>query len=58
MFSCSFGGGVIVASLEQILNYNLHPLFMVFIAQFMVCELAFEAVTNFSGLHKGMKFEA
>jgi hypothetical protein len=44
-----FFGEFAVYGFEQRLNSSLHPPFMVFITQIMVCELIFQAVNNCVG---------
>jgi hypothetical protein len=51
-------GGLVVYGFEQGLNYSLHPLFMIFITQVMVCELIFQTVSNCIGFLGRMKFKA
>jgi hypothetical protein len=53
----SRGGGV-VYGFEQNCNSNLHPPFMVFVTQVMVCELIFQTVSNCVAFLGRMKFKA
>jgi hypothetical protein len=51
-------GGLVVYGFEQRLNFSLHPPFMVFVTQIMVCELILQAVSNCVGFLGWMKFKA
>jgi hypothetical protein len=42
----------------RLLNSSLHPPFIVFVTQIMVCELIFQAVSNYAGFLRWKKFKA
>jgi hypothetical protein len=50
--------GLVIDGFVQSLNSSLHPLFMVFATQVMVCELIFQLVSNCVGFLGHMKHKA